>query len=266
MAAAGLARGGNLPPSPWLGVTPFGIKTVRQFSASEVRTFTRSGEIVPDYFLQRSKLFNGVNTAAAVEFSEGWLGVKPVVSWNRIARQISSVCGVDLAGQAQVLAMLNVALADAMISTLHWRYTIGSWRSIFVNGWIEGIPSQPADGSLPLLAAWQPGFMQIEPSRALIPPMANYPSLGSALAGAAQAALRNFFNTDEITFTLPVMAHAGDGGAVARTFTKISDAAREHAFVASVGGREIREACIAGYSLGTSIGGYVSKRRLPLRP
>ena len=78
--------------------------------------------------------------------------------------------------------------------------------------------------------------------------------------------MRSFFHTDEIAFTLPVMSPDGDRGAALRTFTKISDAAREHAFVASVGGREIGEACIAGYSLGTSIGGYVSKRRLPLRP
>jgi hypothetical protein len=101
--------------------------------------------------------------------------------------------------------------------------------------------------------------------RVLIPPTPNFPSVDAAVAGAAQAVLTRFFKTDQIAFTLPKgTAHAGDSSAP-RTFVSISAAARECAYVASLDGRHLREACIAGYSLGTSVGSYVGKRQVARR-
>jgi hypothetical protein len=256
-AAMALARGGRPPPSPWLQATPFRLKTAQQFQAKELREFTRSGEVIPNTHLQHSKLFREVDAEAALASRENWHSLRPVMVWNRIARQLGAVCGLDLAGQARVLAALNVALADAMLSASHWRHTIGSWRAIMTVGWNGAVLARSSD------EAMLPPFelSQLEYRRVLIPPLPNYPSLRATLAGAAQSALRSFFNTDEIVFTLPILVRPPDGSSGERTFTSISAVARECAFVASLDGGEMREACVAGYSLGTSIGGYDNGKR-----
>jgi hypothetical protein len=263
-----LLRGEKAPPSPWASVTPFAIKGARQFHVAEVRTITRYGTAEPDLVLQRSRLFKSVDQAAAIASRDGWWSQKPVVAWNRIARQLGANCRIDLPGQARVLAVLNVALADATLSTLHWRHTIGGWRALTGEAWntLDGAPARFSDTFVQVNGGWEPELAQQRAERVLIPPTPNYPSLPAAIAGAAQTALTRYFKADEMPFTLPSMKGFGDDAAQSRTFPSISAAARESAFVASLDGQHMREACVAGFSLGTAIGGYVSKRPHGIRP
>jgi hypothetical protein len=265
-AASVLARGETLPPSPWLSAAPFVLKSAQQFRVSEVRTVTRFGAIETDPYLQQSRLFKEVDQAGAVAAREGIWSGKPVVAWNRIARQLSATRAVDLTGQARLLATLNVALADATLTTLHWRHAIGSWRSMVGDIWetVDGMPPRFSDLYVQVNGSWE-SAAQLELRRILLPPTPNYPSVAATLAGAAQTVLTRFFKTDQITFTLPTVAVNATGTPSARTFASISAAARECAYVASLDGHHMREACIAGYELGTEVGNYIGKRTLAIR-
>jgi hypothetical protein len=268
--ALALTRGETVPPSPWLQPTPFALKAADQFPVREVRTINRGGEVYVDYALQSSRLFAGVDQAAAFQSAADTWSQRPVVVWNRIARQICAMRPVNLAEQARLLAMLNAALADATISTLHWRHTLGSWRCIVADMVepLNGMPPASTDVILRGSTAHGTELVRLETQRILIPPTPNYPSFTATSAGAAEAVLARFLKNDQLEFALP----AGVGQTMPprearapRTFTSVSAAARECAFVSSLDGRHTREACIAGYSLGVAIGGYVSKKFSPRR-
>jgi hypothetical protein len=265
-AATALARGERLPPSPWLQVTPFTLKASNQIAVREIRTINRGGEVFIDYALQSSRLFEKVDRPAAFDSGAGMWSQRPIVVWNRIARQICATRPLDLVQQARLLAVLNSALADATISTLHWRHALGSWRSIDANMLepLNGMPPAPTDVLVRGYNGRETEFVRVETQRILIPPTPNYPSLTATSAGAAQAVLARFFKTDQVEFALPEANGramiAGAEASAPRMFSSVSAAARECAFVASLDGRHSREACVAGYSLGTSIGGYVSKK------
>lgn len=265
-AAAMLARGEKLPASPWLQLAPFVLKNAGHFPVREVRTINGSGEALIDHALSSSSLFDRVDRDGALEARELLWSQDPVIAWNRIARQLCVGRTMDVAQQAKLLAVLNLALADTTLSTLHWRHTIGTWRMIEADSWVRsnGIPPPSADIFSRFIDGVGSEILRLETQRILIPPISNYPSLAATIAGAAQAVLAGYFKTDRIEFTLPVSifdAAHGTNTPTPRAFVSVSAAARECAFVASLDGRHCREACVAGYSLGTSIGSYIMKHR-----
>ena len=268
-AAGALARGEQLPASPWLKVAPFSLKTAKQFPVREMRTINRGGEVFIDYGLQSARLFEGIDHATASDSKAVLWSQRPIVTWNRIACQLSAGRNVELGQQARLLAVLNTALADATLSTLHWRHTVGSWRSITADR-LEPLPELPipTDQVVSISTIYGTEQMRLATRQILIPPTLNYPSLAATAAGAAQAVLARFFKGDQIGFSLPSsVTRSGSETAPqpARAFSSVSAAARECALVASFGGRYSREACMAGYSLGASVGDYVGKRQLAAR-
>lgn len=262
-----LAHGDDGPPSPWLGARPFGLKTVTQYTVAELRTFHGNGEVVTDESLQDARFFRGIDRAAAVQTYEQRRWIRPLAWWNRVARQVGVERGMDLPAQARLLAGLNVALADATLVALHGQHVTGSWRAINTNVWrsLDGRLQLATDVVASVDNGHNTEIVRQESQRVFIPPVPNYPSVPATLAGAAQAALKEFFHTDRVNFAVPsAYRSATTKSAEAeppRVFASFSAAAREHAFVSSLDGVHLREACVAGYALGESIGAYVGKRR-----
>lgn len=255
-----LLRGDEPTPSPWLEARPFCLKSVRQFPVVEPRTLRRDGSILFEEALLHSRLFAGVDAGAVADDSRGFWSQRPLIVWNRLARQMAAGSELTLPEQARLLAAVNVAIADATVSTLHWRYTLGTWRAMTADVW------EPAGDVAPMSADilariddMRMGSVRRETQRVLIPPTPNYPSVHATVAGAAQAVLAGFFRSDERSFTLP-LAPAGAAGDPPRSYGRISAAAKECAFVASLDGRHCREACVSGYNLGAAIGGYAARR------
>lgn len=271
-ASERMMRGDEFPVSPWSRALPFALKSVKQFEVREVRTFNRSGGFSIDSGISFSSLFDHVDRATVQQSpNEGW-SRRPVATWNQIARQLAMSRALDISQQARMLAVLNVALADATISCVHWRCTVGQWRKLVGDEWqpIEEPQQRSTDIVVQVGDGTRTQILRQEQQQILIPPTPYYPSPAATLAGAAQAALTAYFKTDRIAFALPDFSeHARKEDAKAespiRTFATVSAAARECAYVASLQGVHSRESCIAGYLLGESIGRYVSKRTLAAR-
>jgi hypothetical protein len=260
---AAALRGERTMASPWLRAVPFGLGSVEQVRVREVRTVNHGGEERIDLGLQHSRLFDHVDRTAAFEVTETLWMQRPVILWNRVARQIAASQSIDLAGEARLLAVLNVALADAAISCQHWRYAVARWRTVTTETW------QPLDGDLarPTDIVTRNGdvagdILRLQTQHILIPPTSNYPSAAATAAGAASVVLASFFKTDQISFDVPAARSAVPTAETValRTFGSVSAAAKECAFVASLNGNHSREACIAGYSLGEGIARYLGKR------
>jgi hypothetical protein len=71
------------------------------------------------------------------------------------------------------------------------------------------------------------------------------------LGAAAAAVLIRFFETDQVTFT---MISGPPFAGITRSFTSLSQAARENAESRVLGGIHFRSACEGGLALGEQIG------------
>lgn len=259
--ARAIADGAAPPRSPWRSVRPFFLKSAGQLEPA-VPSFTAvDGSVRVDYDLLQSKLFNAVDRTNAPDVLPRTWDASPVVAWNRIARAAIAGRGLTLAEEARVFALLNLALADAALSALHWRFTLGSWSDMFIETWADGRgrPMSPSATTAPaVFDSFQSGTAVLETRRVLVPPRPNYPSLAATLGGAAQAALIAGLKFDHGGFTLEVTNR--DAPTLSRSFGSIAEAARECAFVATLDGRHTREAGIAGYQFGAAIGREVARR------
>jgi len=163
--------------------------------------------------------------------------------WNRIARLLVAQQNNNMLQHARLFAALNAALADAYIASVDSKYVYNFWRPI------TAIRQAGADGNRLTVAdlSWEPLL--------LTPPVPDYPSAHSTAGGAASAVLIWFFGGDSHSFTL-----ASTFPVPPRTFTRISDAAKENAVSRMLVGIHFRLACTVGYEQGLEVGQWVVQR------
>jgi membrane-associated phospholipid phosphatase len=163
------------------------------------------------------------------------------VQWNRIAVAVSGAHHNTLSENARLLAMLNIALADAAIVAWDGKYHYDSWRPV------TAIPLGDTDGN-PLTLA-DPGWIPLRP---LTPAHQEYPSAHSTNTGAAATVLAAFFG-DDTTFSADSDALPG----VIRTWARFSDASLEVNNARVYFGIHFRSAVVDGRAAGEEVGIYV---------
>jgi hypothetical protein len=259
--AIALLAGGEPAPSPWLTAKPFALKGARQIHAAAPYVVRHDGQVQVDFTLRLAKHFKGVDRSAAAQALEREWSDGPVPTWNRIARDAAARAPVDLAAESRLLTVLNVALADATLSALHWRHELGTWRPTTVGVWhtMEGRPEMPGDEIVHAIVGLHTETVRRVSHTILLPPIPNYPSLAATLAGAAQGAIVGCLKNEREPLVLASGKRAV--GEPARVFADVPAAARECMFVASFDGKHTRESCVAGYELGAA----ASKRVLAWR-
>ena len=141
---------------------------------------------------------------------------------------------------AQLLAMVNVAMADAMIGCWDAKYTYSSWRPITA---IQLADTDGNDATAPDVA-WTP--------LVVTPPFPEYPSAHSCASGAAGIILSQTFG-EETSFNIVSNAMPG----VTRSFHNVSAALEEVKNARVFGGIHFRTATVDGTSLGIAVGDYV---------
>jgi hypothetical protein len=154
----------------------------------------------------------------------------------------------SLLRNARVLALLNLAIADAAIACWEAKYTYLFWRPI------TAIPLADTDGNAATLsdAAWVPLLTT--------PNHPEYPSGHSTLSGAAATVLARFFGR-RARFTMESDLLLG----VTRSFRSFSEALDEVANARIVAGIHFRTACTDGRAIGTAVASQVlSTAALPV--
>lgn len=145
--------------------------------------------------------------------------------YNQIAMLIATERGSDVVALARLLALVNVAMADAGIAIWESKYYYGFWRP--VGGIREADPntgpSGLGDGNPATIA--DPAFMPLgAPASNLngpnfTPPFPAYPSGHAGFGGALFQVLRRFYGSDAIPFTFVSDEYNGvtrDNGGTAR--------------------------------------------------
>jgi membrane-associated phospholipid phosphatase len=188
----------------------------------------------------------GDQTQIALFWADGAGTVTPPGHWNQIAQQIGAALGNTLQENARLLALLNLAMADAAICAWDAKYAFNFWRPVTAirHGDGDGNPDTEADNTWSSLIA--------------TPPFPDYVSGHSAFSGAAATVLARFYGTDNIAFVTGSDATPG----VNRSFASFSAAAAEAAVSRLYGGIHFRSANEDGRRSGMAIGEYVFRNYL----
>lgn len=235
----------------WENVKPFSIKVKDQFRSKPHPAIDSK-----DYAdaLNEVRLFGSINSATRSEeqtaYARFWYEFSEA-GWNRIARNVIISKNLSLLESARLLALVDMAIADAYIA---------GWDSkMFYNFWRPYTAIREADldnnNSTMPESTWEP----VLPT----PPVQDYPSTHSALGNAAATVLAKLLG-DETSFSF--ISPTAIAGSEPRSFTSFSAAARENADSRVMAGIHFRFSCDAGLELGKKVGEWVVAHHLQPLP
>jgi hypothetical protein len=152
-------------------------------------TYRRDYDEVREYGAR----FGSLRTPEQTDVAYFWTD-NPMSQWNRALREIAAAHVGEVGDSARLFALVNLAMADSLISCWDGKYHYSFWRPVTAiqEGDLDGNPGTAADPS------WQPLINT--------PPYPDYASGLNAVTGAATAMLASFFGTDEVAFTLTSVA------------------------------------------------------------
>jgi hypothetical protein len=201
----------------WGGVTPFVLKSAEKF---RVPPPPKLGNAEYAAAFNEVKRLGGDGIATATERTQEQtqIGIfwaydgtpalcAPPRLYNQIAVEIADQMGSDQVELARLLALVNVAMADAAIAIWESKYYYQFWRPVTgVRESDEGTgPTGAGDGNSATIG--DPNFSPLgAPASNLsapnfTPPFPAYPSGHAGFGGALFQILRKFYGTDDIAFT-----------------------------------------------------------------
>src|SRR6266540_1807965 len=243
------------PPGPGVfepippGSTPLDVKL------KQVRplTFTSNGQFRPD----------GPNPLRSAEYAEDFKEVKAygrvdsavrtpeqteialfwaentAIQWPRTQRALSLEKGLSLAETARMLALAQVATADALLACLDAKYHYLFWRPIHAiqRADTDGNPATAPDPT------WMPLLFVNHPE---------YPGAHGCGTTATTDALAAFFGTDKVAFA---MSSSVTGKT--RYYDRLSDVAKEVYDARVWGGLHFRNSIMEGAWIGKKVARHV---------
>ena len=211
------------PPAPppfspmaarWVAnVTPFALKSGDQFRAGPPPPLT-SHNYTRDYNEVKAMgaRFNSSRTDEQTDLALFW-ATNYVALWNRALRDIAEAQNLNIGDSARLFALVNLAMADAIITAWDSKVAHVSWRPLTAIrlGNDDTNPDTVGDSE------WQPLINN-----------PNYPDHTSGAnnnSGAATRMLELFFGTNEMSFIVRTTNTAAIQQT--RTYGRFSDAAQD---------------------------------------
>ena len=238
------------PPSgapmlvPWLATVPcFTLQSGDQFRAKPPPAL-KSQQYTTDYNEVKAvgAQSEGTRTAEQTELAYFYAGDIPL-QLRRALREVAATHLNKIDDNARLLALANLAMADAAITAWDSKKHYVFWRPVTAirEGENDGNPATVGD------ASWQP-FLNT-------PPYPEFTSGANNVTAALARTLALFFGKDDITFTV-----AGDypkATQKSRTYGRFSDMASDMVNVRIYHGVHFRSADQAGREQGTQVADWV---------
>ncbi len=229
-------------------MTPWVIESPSQFRPAGPPALT-SDRYTTDY--NETKTMGSLNSTARTDdqtlFSRFWNVSTASTYWNQIALSLADKEYLSFSKRARLLALLNLAVADAGIGCFDAKYTYVFWRPVTAIplGNTDGNPATTEDLSFTALL--------------ITPNHPEYPSGHSCLSGAAAEILaRTFGQGKKIT----VSSDAPEMAGVVRSYKGFSEILQEIKDARVFAGIHFRSACDVGGNLGAEVGDYVKDNAL----
>jgi hypothetical protein len=210
----------DLPPPP-----AYSEEAASEFHAEALEVWETSRSLTEDQRL-----------AARFWSDDPMLSPTPPGHWISIARRILAAQDAPLDRQAEVLALLGIAMSDSFVACWHTKFRYDLLRPVtYINRHID--------------ADWQPLL--------ITPPFPEYPSGHSTQSGAAATVLTALFGEG---FAFEDATHVDDGLPV-RAFPDFWAAAEEAALSRLYGGIHFRAAIERGLEQGRCVGTHTAALR-----
>jgi hypothetical protein len=219
----------------WSLVTPFAIQSASQFRpagppALNSAEYAQALAQVMALGSAGSTVRTADQTQAAKFWNDGAGTSTPPGHWNVIAEDVSLAHHTSLARDAQMFAVLDIAMADTGIATWDAKYAYNFWR-----------PETAARDTDP---TWTPLLTT--------PAFPSYVSGHSAFSAAASTVLSAFFGA-----STPFTATSDALPGVTRSYTNFAQAAQEAGLSRIYGGIHYAFDVQDGQTLGDAVGQYV---------
>jgi hypothetical protein len=181
----------------------------------------------------------------------------PAANYNGLARRFIDQFQLDASDSARLLAMIDLAAADAIINAWNDKYHYRFWRPITAIRFADdGNPATQSDPT------WTPLFNPALPvaiagiGPALItPPYPDHVSGATAYASASMHAFASFFGTDDMA--MPFFLTSSRFPTDQRFFTRFSDVTNEILEARIWAGIHYRNADVQAAELGREVERYV---------
>jgi hypothetical protein len=238
-------------PTPWVGgVEPFLMQSSSQFRSAgppALNSAAYAADVNEVKRLGGDGLPGGTHSdrTPTQTYIAKWWQSNPVASWNDVARQLIARNHLDAADSARLLAMQNLAAADAAINDWNDKYHFSRWRpfqAIRRAGDDDNSATLPDPTWTPLLSAPYPehvsGHLGLDSSHTTVLRM----FFGNAPAGGYQ--ITSFF--------------VDPGGPATRSFNSFSQAVDEIVEARIWAGLHFRTADVQAVELGTNVANFAA--------
>jgi hypothetical protein len=179
-----------------------------------------------------------VRTPEQTEVARFWSENTPI-QWPRTQRELALAQGLDLAETARMLALAQVASADALLACFDGKYHYVFWRPRLAirRADTDGNPATEADPT------WEPLLVVNHPE---------YPGAHGCVTKAVTVALAAFFGTDKVAFSMFSTVTA-----TTHQFERFKDAAKEVYDARTWAGLHFRNSTMEGAWIGRRVARYV---------
>ncbi len=241
-------------PTPWVGnVRPFLVPKIEKLRTKPPNALT-SDAYARDYneVKEVGSLTSTTRTADQTEAAIFWQ--IDGAFWNGVTRSIVATRPeLDLADNARLFAMENLAGADGFIGCYNNKYYWQFWRPVAAirAGDTDGNPATAGDANWTPL--FNPATQQFGPALNT-PPFPDHPSAHGCASGAIVGALKTFFGSDKVSLS----AFSGRTRTT-RSFARLSDVIDEIINARVWGGIHFRTADLQGAKLGKKVARWEKK-------
>ena len=239
--------GNPLPPVLGLrlpGIRPLALENASQFRLDGPNPLT-SQEYAEDFnqVKELGRLDSATRTPAQTAQALFWTD-HDLRQWNDGMLNLAVGRGLDLVQTARMLAMAHVSGGDAMIAGFEAKYHYWFWRPITAihQAAFDGNPATEPDPT------WVP--LRTTPNHP------EYPAAHAFHSSALAEALRAFFGTDKVSFTLDSRV---PGATPTRNYGSFHDAVKDVNLARTLAGFHFRNSCEEGSQLGRDVGRYVDE-------
>jgi hypothetical protein len=222
------------------GIRPLALQTASQFRPGRPERLTTAAYAADLRQVEElGRLDSPVRTPEETAQALFWTD-HDLRQWNDGMLRLAADQGLDLVQTARMLAMAHVAGGDAMIGCFDAKYHYWFWRP-----W-QAIPRADEDGN-PATDP-DPGWQPLRPT----PNFPEYPSAHACHTTAVTRALRGFFGTDAVPFTLDSrVTHT------TREYDRLSGVVEDVDLARVLAGFHFANSDLEGSALGRKVGRYV---------
>jgi hypothetical protein len=240
----------NTPPppvAPWLAqFQPFALRSAEQFLddvrpplALDSKAWARDFNLTKNYGARNSTYRTPQQTEIGLFWSD-----HPSAQYSRALRELIRTEHLRTAQAARLEVMFNVVYADSVTACLNAKYHFAFWRPYTA---IHDADTDGNDATVP-----DPDWIPLDPT----PGHPEYPAAHGCVTQAAMDALTEFFDTDDVPFTV-----ASTVTGTTHQFASFEDVVQEVDVARIYGGMHFRRSVKEGNRLGGRVADYVLRHR-----